>query len=127
MTRRVPAAAVQVPGLVSGVLIVLGAWLLVFSVTGVYGADSGFDAPWGDRIAGAAAVVTGVVRVSARIRLRTASGLAGAVGLWLVVSPFVLDYGFGADTATAITTDLLAGTALATLAAVELVGARITA
>lgn len=127
MTRRVPDAAIQVPGLVSGVLLVLGAWLLVFSVTGVYGADSGFDAPWGDRLAGAAAVGLGLVRVTRRIRLGTASAASVGLGLWLLVSPFVLDYGFGADTALAMGVDAAAGAALVALAAVEILGSRPTA
>lgn len=126
MTRRVPEAATQVPGLVSGVLLVLGAWLLVFSVTGVYGADSGFDARWGDRLAGAWALVLGIVRVTRRVRLETASLAAAALGLWLLVGPFVLNYGFGADTALAIAVDAAAGAVVATLAAVEVLGSRPT-
>lgn len=126
MTRRVPEASIQVPGLVSGVLLVLGAWLLVFSVTGVYGADAGFDARWGDRLAGIGALVLGVVRVTRRIRLGTASIASAALGLWLLVSPFVLNYGFGADTALAIGVDAAAGAIVAALAAVEVLGSRPT-
>ncbi|MGW5054330.1 SPW repeat domain-containing protein [Actinokineospora sp. NPDC004072] len=124
MTRRVPAAAIQVPGLVSGVLLVLGAWLVVFSVTGVYGVDRGFDAPWNDRVAGLCALGLGIVRIARRVRLSTASGLGILLGLWLLVSPFVVDYGFGADTAMAILVDVAAGTAFAVLALVESFGAK---
>lgn len=124
MSRRVPGAAIQVPGLVSGVVLVLGCWLVMFSLTGVYGADSGFDAPWNDRLVGTAAIGLGLVRVTHRIRLRTATALAGAIGIWLLVAPFILDYGFGADTAMAMLVNAVAGTAIATLALIETLASR---
>lgn len=126
MTRRVPAPAIQVPGLVSGVVLVLGCWLVMFSLIGVYGADRGFDAPWNDRLVGASAVGLGLVRVTGRIRLRTATALAGVLGVWLLVAPFVLDYGFGADTALAMLVNAVAGTAIATLALIETLSVRPT-
>ncbi|MDQ3404486.1 MAG: hypothetical protein M3548_14035 [Actinomycetota bacterium] len=106
---RVPGP--QVPGLVSGVTLVLGCWLVVQSIDSVYGPS----AVWNDRLTGAAATVLGLARATRMIRLSTATAVGLAIGLWLVVAPLVLDYGFIRDSTTATLTDAAAGATILVL------------
>jgi peptidoglycan/LPS O-acetylase OafA/YrhL len=106
----------QVPGLVSGVTLLLGMWLVAVPFAWTYGAtEGGFDARWNDVLTGLAVAAVGLVRLTRRVRLVTASALGVLLGGWLIIAPFLLDYGFGADSTRATVNDVLVGVTIAGL------------
>ncbi|WP_285507655.1 hypothetical protein [Actinokineospora sp. NBRC 105648] len=105
----------QLPGLVSGVVLAVGCWLLVQSLRADYGALTGFDAPWNDRLVGLAACALGLFRALRRMTLRTATVCGAAIGCWSLSAPLMIDYGFGADSTLATGADVLAGVLIAGL------------
>ncbi|SDD38924.1 SPW repeat domain-containing protein [Actinokineospora iranica] len=111
--RRIPGP--QLPGLVSGVTLVLGCGLVVLSLHGDYGTPTGFDAPWNDRIAGLAAAALGLVRVMRKTTLLAATTLGAVLGIWLLTAPMLVDYGFGVESTLATGADVVAGVAIASL------------
>lgn len=117
---RDPIPGPQLPGLVSGVTIVLGCWLIVLSIHGDYGAPAGFDAAWNDRLVGAATLALGILRALGRTPLMFATVAGTSIGGWLVLAPLLLDYGFSADSTLATLSDFAIG---ATVAALTVAGA----
>lgn len=121
----------QLPGAVTGVTIALGWWLIVLSTHGDYGAPTGFDAVWNDRLVGLVAVALGVLRALGRVPLTVATAAGTAVGGWLVLAPLLLDYGFSTDSTLATLTDFAIGvtiTALTVAGALDRgIGARLPA
>ncbi|MBM7774048.1 hypothetical protein JOD54_004252 [Actinokineospora baliensis] len=109
----------QLTGVVSGVVLSVGCWLVLQSGNADYGTVSGFDAPWNDRIAGVLAVGLGVARASRRVTLTVATSAGLALGCWLLLSPLMVDYGFGVDSFQATGTTVLAGALVAGLSVVD--------
>lgn len=123
--QRVPGP--QLPGLVSGVTLVLGVWLAITPFLWTYGdSGGGLDARWNDVLVGVALAAVGVARLTRPIRLVTATALGGLLGGWLTIAPFLLDYGFGPDSTRATFTDVLVGAIVAALAMAGYLNARDT-
>lgn len=121
--QRVPGP--QVPGLVSGGTLLLGVWLAVTPLLWTYGdTGGGFDARWNDVLVGVALAAVGAARLTRPIRLITATALGGVLGGWLTIAPFLLGYGFGADSTRATANDVLVGTIVAGLAMLGYFSAR---
>lgn len=78
--------------ILSGINLVLGAWLIM--VPFLFGAPAA--ALWNDVVVGALVLALAGVRVSKPTSgTKSASWINAAIGLWLIVAPFVLGYGTG--------------------------------
>ncbi len=83
-----PAAQVRTASglnLLAGLWMLLSPWLLGFSAVG--------NAAWNAVIAGLLIAVFAMARIAAPDRAETLSWLSFLLGIWLVVSPFLLDFG----------------------------------
>lgn len=115
--QRVPGPQLQ--GLVSGGILLLGIWLAMAPFLWTYGdTGGGFDVRWNQAVVGVALGAVGFARLTLPISLATATLLGGLLGGWLTVSPFLLGYGFGADSTRATFNDVLVGLTVAGLAMV---------
>lgn len=124
--QRVPGP--QIPGLVGGVTLILGIWLMLAPLMWSYGdAATGFDARWNDALAGLVIAATGLARLTRPIRLMPVTVLSFLLGVWLVIAPFVLAYGFGEDSTRAAISDIVVGLIVAALAVLGYVNGRVTA
>lgn len=120
--QRVPGPQVQ--GLVSGVTLLSGCWLATGPLLWTYDTSiGGLDARWNQVVVGLALIILGVVRLIRPMRLVTVTVSGGMLGLWLMIAPFVLDYGLGADSIRATVMDLLLGALVAGLALLSYVDA----
>ncbi|HET9142702.1 SPW repeat domain-containing protein [Actinophytocola sp.] len=113
--QRVPGP--QLPGLVTGITLMFGLWLILAPVWWTYGTTGGgFDARLSDVLAGVAVIALAIARLARPVRLITATLAAVLLGGWLVIAPFLLDYGFGADSTSATVNDVVVGVNLVGLA-----------
>lgn len=95
----------------SGGNILVGIWLVIAPFALDYGA---FDTPlWNDIVLGVAIFILALVRVTAPLAHAGISWVNFALGLWLIVAPFVLLYGAG----PAIFNDIIVGVITVCLAA----------
>jgi peptidoglycan/LPS O-acetylase OafA/YrhL len=100
-----------------GVVVLLGAWLVIASIRWTYGdTDAWLNARWNDAVAGGLLAVVGLARLIRPVLPVATRTLAVVVGGWLVVAPFVAGYGFGADSTPATANDVLVGVVVAGLA-----------
>lgn len=121
--QRVPGPQVQ--GIVSGVLLVSGFWLATGPFLWTYDAPvGGLDPRWNQAFVGLALIILGAARLIRPVRLVAATALGGMLGAWLMIAPFVLDYGLGADSIRATAIDLLLGALVAGLTALSYIDAR---
>ncbi len=123
--QRIPGP--QLPGFVSGVTLVAGIWLVLAPLAWNYGEIGvGLDASRNDLLLGLVVTALGAVRLAGRIRLLLATALGIAAGLWLLVAPFALAYGFGADSTRATINDLVVGLLVVIVTVIGHTGARMT-
>jgi len=95
----------------SGGNILAGIWLVIAPFALNYGA---FDTPlWNDIVLGVAIFILALMRVSAPLAHAGVSWVNFALGLWLIVAPFILLYGPG----PAIFNDIAVGVVVICLAA----------
>lgn len=121
--QRVPGP--QLPGLISGVTLMLGIWLAATPLVWAYGdTDGGFDARRNDALVGLALTAVGVARLTRPVRLVTATVVGGLLGGWLIIAPFLLHYGFGPDSTRATLNDVLVGLVVAGLSVIGYLSAR---
>jgi len=121
--QRVPGP--QLPGLISGVTLMLGIWLAATPQLWAYGdTGGGFDARRNDAFVGLALTALGVARLARPIRLVTATVVGGLLGGWLIIAPFLLGYGFGPDSTRATLNDMLVGLIVAALSVIGYLSAR---
>lgn len=106
--QRLPGP--QLPGLVTGITLMLGVWLVVAPSFWTYGdTGGGFDARSNDLLAGVAVTALAVARLVGSARLVTVTGAGLLLGGWLILAPFLLEYGFGADSTRATLSDVVVG------------------
>lgn len=99
----------------SGLNVLVGIWLL--AAPWVLGYGEVPTALWNDRIVGGATLLFAGIRVFAPARVAFFSWLNVVLGIWLVASPFVLQYGEGFVLRNvAFWNDLLSGLAIIALA-----------
>lgn len=121
--QRVPGPQVQ--GMVSGVLLVSGFWLATGPFLWTYDAPvDGLDPRWNQALVGVGLIILAAARLIRPVRLATATACGAMLGLWLMIAPFVLDYGLGADSVRATVMDLLLGALVAGLAMLSYIDAR---
>jgi hypothetical protein len=98
------------PGSATGLFIMLvGGWLVIVAATGDYGAAGSADR-WSDVVSGSLLIVLGLLRGVWLHNLALLSGFVVLVGVWLVISPFVIG-----STGVARWTEVLVGVAAAGL------------
>lgn len=123
--RRQTVPGPQLPGFVSAAMVLIGSWLVVQPFVWNYGNTvGGFDARVSDLVVGVMVVTVALARLTGRIRMITATVVPGVLGGWLLVTPFLLGHGFGADSTRATVVDVLAGSAIVALATVAYLDAR---
>jgi len=123
--QRVPGP--QLPGFVTGVTLLAGLWLLLApAVLGYRDTGGGFDARSNDLLIGLVLTVVGLARLSGRVRLAAATAPALACGLWLIIAPFALAYGLGANSSAATANDMLLGLMIGVVTVVGHASARMT-
>ncbi len=119
----------QIPGLVSAVTLLFGIWLamtpLIWDHTG--GSVLFTASGWNEVLAGLALAALGMARLTRPIRLVAATALGGSIGGWLIVAPFVFDYGLGSGSTPATINDVVVGLTVAAITVVGYVDARQTA
>lgn len=121
--QRVPGP--QLPGLVSGVLLASGVWLVLAPFVLSYGSTgSGFGARWNDVLVGLALTATAVARLTGAVRLGVASAVPLLLGLWLLMAPLVLAYGLRAGSTQATLNDMVVGLLVAAMATLGYVSGR---
>lgn len=123
--RRQMVPGPQLPGFVSAAMVLIGTWLVVQPFMWNYGNTvGGFDARVNDLVVGVLVVTAAIARLTGRIRMITATVVPAALGGWLLVTPFLLGHGFGADSTRATVVDVLAASAIVVLATVGYLDAR---
>lgn len=112
---RPPVAArvASAVNLLAGAWLVLAPFVLGFGTTG--GVVEGY---WNEMVLGLVVATLALVRVSAPKELPSFSVVNGMLGLWLIVSPFVLGYE-GPDALAAVAVDVSAGLVIVVMAAVS--------
>lgn len=121
--QRVPGP--QLPGLVTGITLMLGVWLVLAPTFWTYGdTGGGFDARVNDVLAGVAVTALAVARLAGPVRLIAVTGAGVLLGGWLIVAPFLLEYGFGADSTSATINDVVVGVNLVGLTVLGYLDAR---
>ncbi|WP_249644665.1 SPW repeat domain-containing protein [Nocardia sputi] len=106
--QRVPGP--QLPGLVSTITLLFGAWLALAPLRWPHPTDTGwFAAGWNEVLTGSAIAVLGLLRLSRPLRLNTATTLGALLGGWLLISPLLFDHGTTEEAIPAIVNDLLVG------------------
>jgi hypothetical protein len=121
--QRVPGP--QLPGLISGVTLLAGIWLVLAPYVWSYGdTGGGFDARWNDVLTGVAVAAAGYARLARPVRLITVTVVSVVFGVWLAIAPFALEYNLGADPTRATVNDVLVGTLVTGLALVGYFHAR---
>lgn len=107
---RQPVPGPQLPGVVTGVTLLAGVWLLLAPALLGYGnPGGGFGPRWNDMLVGVLLVVVGATRLTRFARLAPVTVASVGLGTWLVVAPFVLAYGFGPHSALVTFNDLVVG------------------
>jgi hypothetical protein len=97
-----------------------GAWLLVapfaldYTTTG-----AGFRSYWSDVLVGIAVIVVAALRIAVPHRGRSLAAAAAGLGGWLIAAPFVLDVAAGAEGTKPAINDVLVGSLLVVLAALD--------
>lgn len=123
--RRQSVPGPQLPGFVSAAMVLIGVWLVVQPFVWNYGNTvGGFDARVSDLVVGVMVVIVALARLTGRIRTITATVVPAALGGWLLMTPFLLGHGFGADSTRATVVDVLAGSAIVVLTTVAYLDAR---
>ncbi|ANS28655.1 Conserved putative membrane protein [Rhodococcus opacus] len=106
--QRVPGP--QTPGMVSTITLLFGLWV---AMSPFLWHESGTTfwsiARWNEILVGLAIAALGFARLARPLRLLTASTLGGLFGGWLLLSPFLFDYGLGTGTTPATINDILVG------------------
>jgi hypothetical protein len=121
--QRVPGP--KLPGLISGVTLLLGIWLAATPLLWAYGdTGGGFDARWNDALVGLALTALGVARLTRPVRLMSTTTVGGLLGGWLIIAPLLLGYGFGPDSTRATLNDMLVGVIVAGLSVIGYLSAR---
>ncbi|MFI7674180.1 SPW repeat protein [Actinophytocola sp. NPDC049390] len=105
-------------------LCFVGCWLVIAPFTWTYGTSHGLDARWNDGVIGALVLFVGLGRLVGRVRLVSATLVPVLAGLWLLLAPFMLGHGFGADSTRATVVDLVAGVVVIAVAVAGYVNAR---
>ncbi|CAM3825296.1 SPW repeat protein [Kibdelosporangium persicum] len=110
-----PPGRRYLPG--AGLVMAAGVWLVIVSASWTYGdVDSWLDARWNDAAAGSVLAVVGMVRIVRPVLTNAARLLSILVGSWLIIAPFVVGYGFGADSTPATANDVLIGAVITGMA-----------
>jgi hypothetical protein len=121
--QRIPGP--QLPGLVTGVLLLAGCWLMLAPAVLDYAdAGGGFGARWNDLLVGLVLAVVAIGRLTGVARLGLASAVPLVLGLWLMIAPLVLAYGLGPNSSRATVNDMIVGVLVAGIAAVGYVSGR---
>ncbi|MCG8917720.1 hypothetical protein L6E12_18225 [Actinokineospora sp. PR83] len=121
VSRRPPGRRRAAAPVVDGATVVVGCWLLVFATVADYGVRRGLDAAAGDAVAGAALLALGAAGGAGWVARSTCDAARALVGLWLLLAPLLLDFGFGAESTLATCLDV----ALGAVVAVSGVGGRL--
>lgn len=111
----VAASVASAVNFLAGVWLVLAPFVLGFGTTG--GVVKGY---WNEIVLGVVVAMLALVRVFAPREAPWFSVVNGVLGLWLIVSPFVLGYE-GPDAQAAIAVDASAGAVIAVMATVSAV------
>lgn len=99
----------------SGLNVVAGLWLILApTALGYRGIAS--DATWNDSIIGASIAVLALIRVGRPRATAELSWVNFVLGVWLMVAPFVLDYGQDPNALAATSNDIALGLIVLTLA-----------
>ena len=75
----------------SGINAIAGIWLIVAPFLLDY-SDESDNALWNDIVVGAAILVIAAIRVFGAYRAAALSWLNVALGVWLILAPFIVDY-----------------------------------
>ncbi|WP_146241290.1 hypothetical protein [Actinokineospora spheciospongiae] len=113
VSRRPPGRRRRAAPAVDGATVVVGCWLLVFTTVADYGVRRGLDAAVGDAVAGAALLALGAAGGAGWVARSTCDAGRALVGLWLLLAPLLLDFGFGTESTLATCLDVALGTIVA--------------
>ena len=100
---------------VDSATVVVGCWLVLFATVADYGVRHGPDAATGDAITGSVLLTLGVVGALGWIGRPAADTVRALVGLWLVLAPLLVDFGFGRESTLATYLDVVLGTIVAAI------------
>lgn len=125
---RQPVPGPHLPGVITGVTLLLGVWLLIAPALLGYGnPGGGFGPRWNDLLLGVLITAVAAARLTRRARLAPLTLASIGLGTWLVIAPFVLAYGFGPNSALVTANDMLVGFTVAMLASFGYIAARMGA
>lgn len=120
--QRVPGP--QLPGLVSGVTLLLGVWLVLAPFALEYDIDTIVDARWHHALVGSALAVVGYVRLTRPVRLIPVTVAGLVLGVWLTIAPFALAFDVVSDDMRVVLSEVIVGVVITSLTFVGYIDAR---
>lgn len=110
----------RVASTVSGLNVLVGLWLIVAPwVLNYRNTGDGFNGYWNDVVIGIAIAVLALARTAAPRSFEGLSWVNIALGIWLIIAPFVLAYNIGTDAPAARWNDIACGIVVLVLASVS--------